>query len=82
MLGKTLQPFNQARYPTLMTEKGTLRSVKQLWSWSIDALLLHFFKESLASWIKEGIADHLDACVDDSLEELMVGMELRDDESE
>jgi hAT family C-terminal dimerisation region len=36
--------------------------------------------ESLASWIKEGIAGYLDACVDSNLEELMAGMELRDDD--
>ena len=46
-------PFfsNQA---TLMTEKGTLCSVKQLWSWSMDALLLHFLKESPAIELDQG----------------------------
>jgi hypothetical protein len=34
--------------------------------------------ESLASWIKEGIVGHLN--VDNSLEELIAGMELRDDD--
>ena len=48
-------------------------------------IIAPFFKRESCDRVGQdqgSIVDHLDAYVDDSLEELMAGMELRDDESE